>query len=127
LFPVLRRDRDGTARRGEVRVSPEELKPLPGADRQIAFSAAESFAQPEALEGIVQVQPDPARCADRTGVHADEGEVSLGELVRESATDVRLDGDEMAADANDGDVGDFSRTYMVDGDSPGRIGRALAC
>jgi hypothetical protein len=31
---------------------------------------------------------------------------------RESATDVRLDGDEMAADADDGDAGDYSRTYM---------------
>jgi hypothetical protein len=31
---------------------------------------------------------------------------------RESATDVRLDGDEMAADVNDGDAGHFSGTYM---------------
>jgi predicted ATPase with chaperone activity len=32
---------------------------------------------------------------------------------RESATDVRLDGDEMPADADDGDAGQFSGTYMV--------------
>jgi hypothetical protein len=32
---------------------------------------------------------------------------------RESATDVRLDGDEMPADADDGDAGHFSRTYMA--------------
>ena len=31
---------------------------------------------------------------------------------RESATDVRLDGDEMPADADDGDAGHFSRTYL---------------
>jgi hypothetical protein len=29
-----------------------------------------------------------------------------------SATDVRFDGDEMAADADDGDAGHFWRTYM---------------
>jgi hypothetical protein len=28
------------------------------------------------------------------------------------ATDVRLDGDEMAADADDGDAGHSSRTYI---------------
>ena len=33
----------------------------------------------------------------------------------ESATDVRLDGDEMAADADDGDAGHFSGTYMSPG------------
>jgi hypothetical protein len=38
---------------------------------------------------------------------------------RESATDVRLDGDEMAADADDGDAGDSSRTYMRIGDRKG--------
>jgi hypothetical protein len=32
-------------------------------------------------------------------------------------TDVRLDGDEMAADADDGDAGDVSRTYIA-ADSP---------
>jgi hypothetical protein len=32
---------------------------------------------------------------------------------RESATDVRLDGDEMPADADDGDAGHPTRTYMV--------------
>jgi hypothetical protein len=32
---------------------------------------------------------------------------------RESATDVRLDGDEMAPDADDGDAGHASRTYMT--------------
>ena len=40
---------------------------------------------------------------------------------RESPTDMRLDGDEMAADADDGDAGHFSGTYMVRG---GRNGRA---
>jgi hypothetical protein len=33
----------------------------------------------------------------------------------ESTTDVRLDGDEMAADADDGDAGHYSRTYMSRG------------
>jgi hypothetical protein len=32
---------------------------------------------------------------------------------RESATDVRLDGDEIAADADDGDAGDTSMAYML--------------
>jgi hypothetical protein len=32
---------------------------------------------------------------------------------RESATDVRLDGDEVAPDADDGDAVDSSGTYMV--------------
>ena len=40
------------------------------------------------------------------------GEPGQGER-RESATDVRLDGDEMAADADDGDAGDTTRTYMA--------------
>jgi hypothetical protein len=40
---------------------------------------------------------------------------------------VRLDGDEVTADADDGNAGHYSGTYMVDGDSPGRTGRALAC
>ena len=31
---------------------------------------------------------------------------------RESATDMRLDGDEMAADAYDGDAGHATRTYI---------------
>jgi hypothetical protein len=34
---------------------------------------------------------------------------------RESATDVRLDGDEMTADPDDGDAGHFSGTYMIRG------------
>jgi len=36
---------------------------------------------------------------------------------REPATDVRLDGDEMAADADNGDAGDDSGTYIA-ADSP---------
>jgi hypothetical protein len=39
----------------------------------------------------------------------------LGSSVRvsdPSATDVRLDGDEMTADADDGNAGHFSGTYM---------------
>jgi hypothetical protein len=40
------------------------------------------------------------------------GQPGQGER-RESATDVRLDGDEMAADADDGDAVDATGTYMV--------------
>jgi hypothetical protein len=40
---------------------------------------------------------------------------------RESATDVRLDGDEMAADADDGDAGHFSRTYMRGGEAADQL------
>jgi hypothetical protein len=50
--------------------------------------------QPEAVQRIVEEQP------------------GQGER-RESATDVRLDGDEMPADADDGDAGHYSGTYMV--------------
>jgi hypothetical protein len=42
------------------------------------------------------------------------GSLQVGKGERwESATDVRLDGDEMAADADDGDAGDVSKTYMA--------------
>jgi hypothetical protein len=34
-------------------------------------------------------------------------------MITESATDVRLDGDEMTADADDGDAGHFSAAYMI--------------
>ena len=34
-------------------------------------------------------------------------------MITESATDVRLDGDEMPADADDGDTGHSSETYMM--------------
>jgi hypothetical protein len=43
-------------------------------------------------------------------LHARAGQPGQGER-RKSATDVRLDGDEMAADA-DGDAGHFSGTYI---------------
>jgi hypothetical protein len=36
---------------------------------------------------------------------------------RESATDVRLDGDEMAADADDSDAADYSGTYICSADT----------
>jgi hypothetical protein len=49
-------------------------------------------------------------------LHARAGQPGQGER-RESATDVRLDGDEVAADADDGDAGDVSRTYIA-ADSP---------
>jgi hypothetical protein len=49
-------------------------------------------ATAEALQGIVQEQP------------------GQGER-REPATDVRLDGDEMAADADDGDAGHATAAY----------------
>jgi hypothetical protein len=39
------------------------------------------------------------------------GQPGQGER-RESATDVRLDGDEVAPDADDGDAGHFSGTYI---------------
>jgi hypothetical protein len=45
-------------------------------------------------------------------LHARPGQPGQGER-RESATDVRLDGDEMAADADDGDAGHYSGTYMA--------------
>jgi hypothetical protein len=52
-------------------------------------------------------------------LHGRAGQPGQGER-RESATDVRLDGDEMAADADDGDAGDDSRTYMAElGAGPG--------
>jgi len=44
--------------------------------------------------------------------HAGSRQAGQGER-RESATDVRLDGDEMPADADDGDAGHYSGTYMV--------------
>jgi hypothetical protein len=40
------------------------------------------------------------------------GQPGQGER-RESAADVRLDGDEMPADADDGDASDVSKTYMA--------------
>jgi hypothetical protein len=45
-------------------------------------------------------------------LYARAGQAGQGER-RESATDVRLDGAEMAADADDGDAGHFSRTYIT--------------
>jgi hypothetical protein len=53
-------------------------------------------------------------------MHACAGQPRQGER-RESANDIRLDGDEMAADADDGDAGHFSRTYMS------RLGLSPAC
>jgi hypothetical protein len=44
-------------------------------------------------------------------LHTRAGQPGQGER-RESATDVRLDGDEMAADADDGDPGHVSGTYV---------------
>ena len=44
-------------------------------------------------------------------LHTRAGEPGQGER-RESATDVRLDGDEMAADADDGDAAHYSGTYI---------------
>ena len=42
------------------------------------------------------------------------GSLQVGKGERwESATEVRLDGDEMAADADDGDAGDVSKTCMA--------------
>ena len=49
-------------------------------------------------------------------LHAGSWQPCQGER-RESATDVRLDGDEVAPDADDGDAGDVSRTYIA-ADSP---------
>jgi hypothetical protein len=54
--------------------------------------------------------------ASRRGCNFDHGSASAGQPGqgerRESATDVCLDGDELAADADDGDAGDSSGTYM---------------
>jgi hypothetical protein len=44
-------------------------------------------------------------------LHTRAGEPGHGER-RGSATDVRLDGDEMAADADDCDAGHSTRTYI---------------
>jgi hypothetical protein len=51
--------------------------------------------------------PDPGGSV----LHTRAGEPGQGKR-RESATDVRLDGDEMAADADDGDAGHATRRYM---------------
>jgi hypothetical protein len=48
----------------------------------------------------------------RARLHGRAGQPGQDER-RESATDVRLDGDEMAADADHGDAGDYSGTYMA--------------
>jgi hypothetical protein len=45
-------------------------------------------------------------------LHARAGQPGQGER-RESATDVRLDGDEMPADADDGDAGDALGKYIL--------------
>jgi hypothetical protein len=44
-------------------------------------------------------------------LHARAGQPGQGER-RKSATDVRLDGDEMAADADDGDAGHATAAYI---------------
>ena len=53
-----------------------------------------------------RILPVPCRSANVRG--GSSGHPGQGER-RESATDVRLDGDEMAADADDGDTGHFRR------------------
>ena len=45
-------------------------------------------------------------------LHARTGQPGQGER-RKSATDVRLDGDEMTADADDGDAGHTTAAYMT--------------
>jgi hypothetical protein len=45
-------------------------------------------------------------------LHARAGQPGQGER-RESSTDVRLDGDEVAPDADDGDAGDATGSYMA--------------
>jgi hypothetical protein len=62
-------------------------------------------------------RPFQARVLDRRSdpiarvLHAHTGRPGQGER-RESATDVRLDGDEMAADADDSDATHASGTYI---------------
>jgi hypothetical protein len=62
-------------------------------------------------------RPFRARALDRRSdpiarvLHAHAGQPGQGER-RESATDVRLDGDEIAADADDGDASHASGTYI---------------
>jgi hypothetical protein len=53
-------------------------------------------------------RPDPGESA----LHGRAGQPGQGER-RESATEVRLDGDEMAPDADDGDAGHATGTYMT--------------
>jgi hypothetical protein len=53
-----------------------------------------------------------SRTATSAGETSVSGQPGQGER-RESAADVRLDGDEMPADADDGDASDVSKTYMA--------------
>ena len=53
-----------------------------------------------------------SRTATSAGETSVSGQPGQGER-RESATDVRLDGDEMAADADDGDAGHATGTYIA--------------
>jgi hypothetical protein len=57
---------------------------------------------------------------DHFGTGSRAGQAGQGER-RESATDVRLDGDEIAADADDGDAGHATGTYMGSGTYRGRV------
>jgi hypothetical protein len=66
-----------------------------------------------------RVLPVPCRSANVRG--GSSGQPGQGKR-RESATDVRLDGDEMAADADDGDAGHYSGTYIC----RGRLSRHLS-
>jgi hypothetical protein len=52
-----------------------------------------------------------SRTATSAGETSVSGQPGQGER-RESATDVRLDGDEMPADADDGDAGHSTGTYI---------------
>jgi hypothetical protein len=62
----------------------------------------------EEIEPFLPKSSMPVR---RSSMHTRAGEPGQGER-RESATDVRLDGDEVAADADDGDAGHYFGTYI---------------
>jgi hypothetical protein len=76
----------------------------PDASLTPTSSTNRSPRQARALDGLL----DPIARV----LHARAGQPGQGER-RESATDMRLDGDEVAPDADDGDAGHFSGTYMV--------------
>ena len=62
--------------------------------------------------------PGSSMPASRSSVYTSSGgDLSAGQPAqgerRESATDVRLDGDEMTADADDGDPGHASAAYII--------------
>jgi hypothetical protein len=89
----------------------------PHRDRQVEAGALLAERSRREVHDDATEGPFQAGALDRRSdpiarvLHARAGQPGHGER-RESATHVRLDGDEMAADADDGDANDYSGTYM---------------